>query len=42
MSTVEIGGESFEGLECKTKKLSEMNAAKKAYNSLMKCKILTL
>lgn len=35
VSTVEIGGESFEGRECKTKKLSEMNAAKNAYNGLM-------
>lgn len=35
VSTVEVGGESYQGRECKTKKQSEMSAAKVAYNSLM-------
>ncbi|KAL3532226.1 hypothetical protein ACH5RR_005747 [Cinchona calisaya] len=35
VSTVQVGGESYQGRECKTKKQSEMNAAKVAYNGLM-------
>ncbi|XP_027176210.1 double-stranded RNA-binding protein 1-like isoform X2 [Coffea eugenioides] len=35
VSTVEVGGETYQGRECKTKKQSEMSAAKVAYNSLM-------
>ncbi|KAL3535969.1 hypothetical protein ACH5RR_004430 [Cinchona calisaya] len=35
VSTVKVGGETYRGQECKTKKQSEMSAAKVAYNSLM-------
>ncbi|XP_075100769.1 double-stranded RNA-binding protein 1 isoform X3 [Nicotiana tabacum] len=37
-STVEVGGGTFEGQEAKTKKQAEMNAAKVAYNALVKRK----
>ena len=40
VSTVEVGGETYQGRECKTKKQSEMSAAKVAYNSLMERKEL--
>lgn len=35
VSTVEVGCETYRGRECKTKKQSEMSAAKVAYNTLM-------
>ncbi|XP_075095905.1 double-stranded RNA-binding protein 1 isoform X2 [Nicotiana tabacum] len=37
-STVEVGGGTFQGQEAKTKKQAEMNAAKVAYNALVKRK----
>lgn len=37
ISTVEVGGKSFQGQEAKTKKAAEMNAAKAAYICLIKC-----
>lgn len=40
VSIVEISGESFTGQEAKTKKSSEMNAAKVAYIALRERKIL--
>ncbi|KAL0374717.1 UNVERIFIED_CONTAM: Double-stranded RNA-binding protein 4 [Sesamum radiatum] len=36
VSTVEIGSDTFQGAEAKTKKLAEMNAAKVAYYALTK------
>lgn len=35
---VEVGDGTFQGQEAKTKKQAEMNAAKVAYNALVKCK----
>lgn len=35
---VEVGGGTFQGQEAKTKKQAEMNAAKVAYNALVKRK----
>lgn len=35
VSKVEIGGESFEGQQAKSKKVAEMNAAKAAYSALI-------
>ncbi|KAG6434089.1 hypothetical protein SASPL_105711 [Salvia splendens] len=36
VSTVEVGSESFQGLEAKTRKQAEMNAAEVAYSALTK------
>lgn len=38
VSTVEIGSESFRGVEAKTRKQAEMNAAEVAYCALTKGK----
>lgn len=35
VSTVEVGDETYQGKDCKTKKQSEMSAARVAYNRLM-------
>lgn len=36
VSTVEVGSDSFQGLEAKTRKQAEMNAAEVAYSALTK------
>lgn len=38
VSTVQVGGEIYQGREYKTKKQAEMNAAKVAYNVLLERK----